>query len=222
MPVQDLPPGDWIQIMVADSGEGIPAESLSHIFEPFFTTKEAGEGNGLGLAQVYGIIQQHEGYIDVKTEVGQGTTFFLYFAALHIGSNTMDTSEKIRLQSGQGQKILLVEDNIATREALQDRLAQLNYEVLAVTNGREALAMLTTKATDIDLVLSDVVMPEMGGIALFYAMQERNLTMPVVLLTGHPLSKEMENLHALGLSGWLLKPPGLASLSNLLATLLAD
>jgi PAS domain S-box-containing protein len=220
MPVQDLPPGDWVQIEITDSGDGIPPEVLSHIFEPFFTTKEVGEGTGLGLAQVYGIVQQHEGYIDVTTEDGQGTTFTLYFPALNTGDNTPDTYDKAMLQLGQGQRVLVVEDDEVTREALLDSLAELNYEVLTATNGREALTILATKATEVDLVLSDAVMPEMGGIALFHAMQEQKLTIPIVLLTGHPLSKEMENLKMLGLAGWLPKPPDLVNLSHLLAEVL--
>ena len=215
--VQNLPPGDWIQIEVADSGDGITQDVLSHIFEPFFTTKEVGAGTGLGLAQVYGIVQQHEGYIDVATKIGEGTTFVLYFPALTIGSNVIEMPVKGTLQSGQGQKILLVEDDTATRGALRDSLAQLNYDVVLAKNGREALAILATQAAQIDLVLSDVVMPEMGGVALFHAMNEQKLTIPVVLLTGHPLSNEMENLREMGLAGWLPKPPDLVSLSNLLA-----
>ncbi len=222
MSVQDLPPGEWVQIEVTDSGDGIPQEILAHIFEPFFTTKKVGEGTGLGLAQVYGIVQQHEGYIDVTTEVAQGTSFLLYFPALNIDTNTMEFPDKVELQLGQGQRVLLVEDNQATREALQDSLDQLNYDVLAATNGREALDILATEATEIDLILSDVVMPEMGGVALFHAIKEQNLTIPMVLLTGHPLGKEMENLKAMGLSGWLQKPPNLVNLSYLLAEILAN
>ena len=176
-----------------------------------------GAGTGLGLAQVYGIVQQHEGYIDVATKIGEGTTFVLYFPALTIGSNVIEMPVKGTLQSGQGQKILLVEDDTATRGALRDSLAQLNYDVVLAKNGREALAILATQAAQIDLVLSDVVMPEMGGVALFHAMNEQHLTIPVVLLTGHPLSNEMENLREMGLAGWLPKPPDLVSLSNLLA-----
>lgn len=220
MPVQDLPPGSWVQIEITDRGDGIPQEVLSHIFEPFFTTKEVGEGTGLGLAQVYGIVQQHEGYIDVTTKEGQGTTFTLYFPGLHTGGKVPGTHNKALLQMGQGQRVLVVEDDEATREALLDSLAQLNYEVLAATNGREALTILATKGAEIDLVVSDVVMPEMGGIALFHALQEQNLTIPLVLLTGHPLSKEMENLQTMGLAGWLPKPPDLVNLSNLLAEVL--
>jgi signal transduction histidine kinase/ActR/RegA family two-component response regulator len=222
MPVQDLPPGKWIQIEVSDSGDGIPSEAFSHIFEPFFTTKAEGRGTGLGLAQVYGIVQQHGGYIDVATEIGQGTTFFLYFPVLNTGENTTDVSDKSALPLGQGQRVLVVEDDPTIRKALQSSLAVLNYEVMVAANGREALTILATRADEVDLVLSDAVMPEMGGIALFHAMQEQYPTIPVVLLTGHPLSKEMESLQILGLAGWLPKPPDLTSLSYLLAKALKE
>jgi two-component system, cell cycle sensor histidine kinase and response regulator CckA len=221
MLVRDLPPGDWVQIEVADSGSGIPSEALPLIFEPFFTTKNVGQGTGLGLAQVYGIVQQHDGYVDVTTEVGQGTTFTLYFPVLATGERTVDISDRASLQPGQGQRVLVVEDDPATREALVDSLTLLNYEVMEAANGREALKILDAKAGDIALVLSDAVMPEMGGVALFHAMQQQKLTIPVVLLTGHPLSKEMENLETLGLAGWLSKPADLVNLSYLLAKVLA-
>ena len=119
MSMEGLPAGDWVQIEVTDNGDGIPQETLSHIFEPFFTTKEIGEGTGLGLAQVYGIVQQHEGYIDVRSQVGQGTSFFLYFPALNYGTRATDIPERAELQLGQGQRVLLVEDNLATQEALR-------------------------------------------------------------------------------------------------------
>jgi PAS domain S-box-containing protein len=221
LPVGYMPPGKWIQIEVKDSGSGIPPQALPQIFEPFFTTKEVGRGTGLGLAQVYGIIQQHEGYIDVVTRVRQGTTFSLYFPALAAGEKVAVTPEGTSLQEGQGQLVLVVEDNPAIRQALVGSLGFMNYEVIEAINGREALTILETRASDIDLVLSDVVMPEMGGIALLHAMRQRKLEIPVVLLTGHPLSREMENLQALGLAGWLPKPPTLVNLSKLLAQVLA-
>lgn len=221
MPVRDMPPGNWIEMAVSDSGSGISLEVLSHVFEPFFTTKEVGQGTGLGLAQVYGIVQQHKGYIDVATKVGRGTTFLLYFPTLNTGENSLGKAHRSALQLGQGQRILVVEDDPATREALLDSLALLNYEVMAATNGREALALLATQAGGVDLVLSDVVMPEMGGIALFHAMREQNLAIPVVFLTGHPLSNKMEEQPAPGLAGWLPKPPDLVNLSALLAEVLS-
>jgi CheY-like chemotaxis protein len=117
---------------------------------------------------------------------------------------------------------LIVEDDPAIRQALRDSLMMLDYEIMAAENGREALNILATKADEIDLILSDVVMPEMGGIALLHAIREQKLTIPIILLTGHPLSREMENLQSLGLAGWLLKPPNLINLSQLLAQTLAE
>jgi PAS domain S-box-containing protein len=221
LPVGYMPPGQWIQIEVKDSGSGIPPQALPQIFEPFFTTKEVGRGTGLGLAQVYGIIQQHEGYIDVVTRVRQGTTFSLYFPALGAGEKAAVPLDTTSLQPGQGQLVLVAEDNPETRQALVDSLTLLNYEVIEATNGREALTTLVARATEIELVLSDAVMPKMGGVALLHAMRKQKLKIPLVLLTGHPLGKELENLEALGLAGWLPKPPTLVNLSRLLAQVLA-
>lgn len=220
MYLEELPPGEWIQIEVTDSGEGIPPEILSKIFEPFFTSKELGRGTGLGLAQVYGIIQQHEGYIDVVTEVGKGTTFFIYFPALYTDNEAVNMADTTALQLGQKQKILLVEDNQVTREALSNSLNLLNYTVMTATNGREALSLLETAADEVALILSDVIMPQMGGIALFHTLQEQQWNIPIVLMTGHPLSQELENLQEMGLAGWLLKPPDLGNLSHLIANAL--
>jgi len=222
LPVGYMPPGKWIQIEVKDSGSGIPPQALPQIFEPFFTTKEVGRGTGLGLAQVYGIIQQHEGYIDVVTRVRQGTTFSLYFPALAAGGKAAVPLDTTSLQPGQGQLVLVAEDNPETRQALVDSLTLLNYEVIEATNGREALTTLAARASEIALVLSDAVMPKMGGVALLHAMRKQKLKIPLVLLTGHPLGKELENLQALGLAGWLPKPPTLVNLSRLLAQVLAD
>jgi CheY-like chemotaxis protein len=218
--VRELPPGSWIQIQVSDSGGGIPPHVLPQIFEPFFTTKEVGKGTGLGLAQAYGIMQQHEGHIDVITAMGQGTTFMLYLPSPDGTNRDVQAPRRAKLQEGKGQTVLIVEDNPTTLGALVDSLLLLNYKVIEVGNGREALNVLTDPARPIDLVLSDVVMPEMGGIALLQAMQAQQMTVPIVLLTGHPLSSEMEDLESMGLAGWLLKPPTLAKLSQLLAQVL--
>jgi DNA-binding NtrC family response regulator len=166
-------------------------------------------------------VQQHEGYIDVATKVGQGTVFTLYFPSLDIDAREVAMPDPASLQHGQGQLVLVVEDNSDTRQALMDSLVLMNYSVIDAANGREALSILEVKANDITLVLSDAVMPEMGGIALFHAMQKNGLAAPLVLLTGHPLSKEMEELQTLGLAGWLPKPPDIVKLSQLLAQVLS-
>ncbi len=215
-PLPEMETGEWVRVRVTDTGSGIPPNVLPHIFEPFFTTKEMGKGTGLGLAQVYGIVKQHEGHIDVSTQVGVGTTFTLYLPALPTPLLELPDLKTTTLLRGQGETLLVVEDSAPLRQALTGTLEQLNYRVLEATNGREALEMLEKHEGEISLVLSDLVMPEMGGGALFHALQQRGLTLPVVMLSGHPLENELENLEAQGMAGWLVKPPNLEQLSQLL------
>jgi CheY-like chemotaxis protein len=155
--------GMWLCIRVSDTGTGIPEDVLPHIFEPFFTTKAPDRGSGLGLAQVFGIVSQHNGAIDVETQTGKGTTFIIYLPALPSPDRTATTAKREGLIAGHGETILVVEDNPTTRLALVDSLAQLNYHTLEAGNGREGLALFEQAAGKIALILSDLVMPEMGG-----------------------------------------------------------
>jgi CheY-like chemotaxis protein len=207
-----MEPGNWIWLRVEDTGVGIHSEKLPHIFEPFFTTKEPGEGSGLGLAQVHGIIRQHAGHIDVKTAVNEGSTFTIYLPVLAVQPPKSPPSELTTLVKGNGETILVVEDNASTRQALKTVLETLNYKVVEAANGEEALSRLET--TEVALILSDVVMPKMGGRALLYALKERKIAAPVILLTGHPLENELETLSEVGLSNWLSKPPSLTELAE--------
>jgi nitrogen-specific signal transduction histidine kinase/CheY-like chemotaxis protein len=219
-PVQGMMPGSWVVIDIQDTGSGMPQETISRIFEPFFSTKEIGSGTGLGLAQVYGIMKQHSGYLKVQSEVGVGTTFSLYFPSYSPEEINLIRQENQDLNMGQGQIILLVEDNLGTRKVLGDSLELLNYQVVEADNGRVALNILMQQQIPIDLIISDAVMPEMGGIALHRALREGNIDIPMVILTGHPMTNELDSLRAQGLSGWLLKPPTLESLADLLASVL--
>jgi two-component system cell cycle sensor histidine kinase/response regulator CckA len=216
-PVPEMKTGEWVCVTVSDSGTGIPPDVLPHIFDPFFTTKAPGEGTGLGLSQVYGIVAGHDGHVDVATEVGRGTTFSLYLPALAPRQPQAYALRAENLVRGQGQTIMVVEDNATTRRALVDSLELLNYQVMETTNGKEALALLEQHADQIALVLSDAVMPEMGGKALFQALQERGSNVKMAMLTGHPMDEEMENLRAQGLVGWVSKPPSLEQLAQMVA-----
>ncbi len=218
-PLPEMKTGEWIQITVSDTGTGIPPNVLPRIFEPFFTTR-APLGSGLGLSQVHGIVAQHKGHIDVETKVGHGTTFIIYLPPLV--SQQADVSlARPDLDKGNRETILLVEDNAITRKALAESLTLLNYRVLEAANGHQALDMLGQRQEEIALVLSDVVMPEMGGIALLHAMRERGIEVGVVLLTGHPLEKELEDLQARGIApgliDWLIKPLDLNQLAQVIA-----
>ncbi|MBN1876587.1 MAG: PocR ligand-binding domain-containing protein [Anaerolineae bacterium] len=214
--------GEWVRITVTDTGSGISPDVLPYIFEPFFTTKAPGQGTGLGLSQVYGIVKQHEGHIDVMTRVEKGTTFSVYLPVLLTPPPKARIGDIQALVQGQGETILVVEDNATLRQALMDNLSLLNYRVREAANGREALKILQQSAGEIALVVSDLVMPEMGGQALFYTMRQLGLTSPLVLLSGHPMENELRSLQAQGLAGWMFKPLDMEQLSHLLAQLLSD
>jgi len=224
-PLPGMQAGEWVRVTVSDTGIGISPDVLPHVFDPFFTTKAPGQGSGLGLSQVHGIVAQHEGHIDLETQLGQGTTFTIYLPALLARSSKPSDGglpgELPALVEGQKETILVVEDNATARRVLAESLKLLNYQVLEAANGREALSVLEQHGESIALVLSDVVMPEMGGQALFHALRQRDPTIKVVLLTGHPLQEQLESLQAQGLDGWLLKPPVLEQLAEMMARVLA-
>jgi signal transduction histidine kinase len=229
-PLPEMGPGPWLWLSVADTGVGIPDEVMTHIFEPFFTTKEPGQGTGLGLAQVHGIVGAHAGFIKVESEVGYGTTFTVYLSALPepnvVPANSTSTGRGEALPMGRGEMLLVVEDNAVTCEAVVEALRELNYQAVTAVDGREALAVLarhrdTPTEPAIDLVLSDVVMPGMGGEALLHALHAQGYDVPVVLMSGHPLQNMRDGLEqsdgAALLAGWLSKPPTLERLARTIA-----
>ena len=158
----------------------------------------------------------------METQVGKGTIFTIYLP-LHPSELSLVSSraELPALPTGQGETILVVEDNAVVRKALADSLELLNYQVLEVSNGQEALETLEERQGEVALVLSDVVMPKMSGTALLHALRERGLTVQVVMLTGHPIKREMEELRTQGMIDWLPKPPELEQLAKVVARALA-
>ncbi len=221
-PLPEMQAGEWVQITVSDTGTGIPPDVLTHIFDPFFTTKPLGQGSGLGLSQVYGIVTQHEGYIDVKSQVNQWTRFLIYIPALPAPPVDAAALEPPTLSRGQGETILIVEDSASARRALVDSLELLNYRVLEAANGRQALALIEQSGADIALILSDVVMPGMSGITLIQNVRERGIQVPVVMVTGHPLKEALEDLRGRGISDWLSKPSSLEQLAEAVARALKE
>ncbi len=215
-PLPNMEPGEWALLTISDTGLGIPDDILAHIFEPFFTTR-APLGSGLGLSQVEGIIKQHGGYISVDTQVGAGTTFNIYLPALP--ESFPDTAVPIRemIATGQGEMILLVEDDDLVRDALTYSLEALNYQVLGAANGREALRLYQQKYQEIDLVLSDLVMPELGGRELLAFLREENPSVKAIVLTGYPSADQEGELRLLGATGWCQKPVSLENLSRVVA-----
>ncbi|MGB9775377.1 MAG: GAF domain-containing protein [Anaerolineae bacterium] len=203
-PLAGMGPGEWVCLEVADTGIGIPPEVLPHIFEPFFTTKPRGLGTGLGLAQVYGIVQQHGGHIGVETEVGKGTTFRVYLPALCAPASGPKERGEAPVPGGRGETILLVEDHPALRAAGREVLKRLGYRVLEAADGREALAVYA--AERVDLVLTDVVMPGMGGAALVEALRQQSPAVKVIAVTGYGEDQEVERIRRAGVSEVIRKP----------------
>lgn len=189
----ELPDGKWVCLSVSDTGVGIPPEVKSHIFEPFFTTKPPGKGTGLGLPQVYGIVTQHKGYIDVETEVDEWTVFRVYLPAYRAEKEISPEEVTPVVPKGKGEIILLAEDNEGIREATQEILESLGYRVLTAADGEEALAVFQAEG-EVDLLLTDVVMPEVGGRELARELRRVAPGLKVIAMTGHPLKEELETL----------------------------
>jgi CheY-like chemotaxis protein/two-component sensor histidine kinase len=226
LPVPGMETGRWASIAVADTGTGIPEDVLPHIFEPFFTTKQT-KGSGLGLAQVHGLVLQHDGKIDVQTAAGKGTTMTVYLPMLPstaepdpgpIRTGTSAATAPV----GHGEVILLVEDDASVRRGVAEILATFNYQVVQAPHGRAALELLDGEdPPDVDLVLSDLIMPVMGGEDLLRMLRERSTDLPVLMLSGHALDKRRAPLEALGLTGWISKPPDPDALLRMIAEALA-
>ena len=212
----DLAAGTWVRLQIGDTGEGVAEEDRPYIFEPFFTTKEPGKGSGLGLAQAHGIVLQHEGHIAFETAVNQGTTFTIYLPFVGEVAQSAPLTPQPLAQAGGQESVLLVEDNEAVRQALTTSLQVLNYQVTAVANGQEAIDFLQANPDQVDIILSDMIMPDMGGAELFQQVQQQARPIPMVIITGHRLNKELDKLLAQGLSGWLAKPSSLYDLAGLL------
>lgn len=218
-PLASLTPGNWLCVGMSDSGTGIPADVLSHIFDPFFTTKAPGVGTGLGLAQVYGIVHQLDGFIHVESEEGAGTLFTIYLPLVDQPASAIEEAQSLP-PHGEGETILLVEDEEALRVAMAEMLAELGYMVISAANGREAIALLQAREESIDLVVSDLVMPDMGGKELYTELvqeysQERPLRM--LLVTGYPQDTLAEWQVEQGIIRWLQKPFAMDVFANRVA-----
>ncbi|GJM39760.1 MAG: hypothetical protein DHS20C20_00420 [Ardenticatenaceae bacterium] len=218
LPSSDLSPGDWIKLSITDTGEGIPPDVLPHIFEPFFTTKEVGMGSGLGLAQVYGIVKQHNGTILVDSRLGEGTRFSVYFPALEDDTAVKVFDPPSNTPLGKEETILLVEDNHILLDAIQLMLESLNYRVVTAKDGTEALKIFHAQTDEIALVLTDAVMPNMDGFALASALQAREPNIKVLMMSGYSgdtISKQVPKL-----AGRLQKPLNLQILAKMLRDIL--
>ena len=214
----EINPGDYVCFSITDSGIGIDPEHRDCIFEPFFTTKN-GKGTGLGLASVYGIVKSHGGYVDVKSSKGQGSTFSIFLPAAeevyiaHRPSNDPATS------TGR-EKILLVDDEDMILDTCSRLLTKLGYTTLTALNGREALEIYERHANSIDLVIIDMVMPDMNGKDLFDRLKAKNPGVKTLLSSGYSLNEQAQRILDRGCDGFIQKPFNITQLSEIVRNII--
>ncbi|MEA3332145.1 MAG: PAS domain S-box protein [Pseudomonadota bacterium] len=209
---QELTPGDYVKVSVSDNGCGMNSETLKRIFEPFFSTKQRGQGTGLGLSSVYGIIKNHGGSITVYSEEGLGTTFNIFIPA--ITKTAKEAGENNREIVTGNETILLVDDEAIVREVNEEILSELGHRVFSAGNGRQALEIYQKKGDEIDLVILDMIMPEMSGAEVFAQLKELNPKVKVLLASGYSVEGQSAKIMAQGCSGFMQKPFTLELLSN--------
>jgi two-component system cell cycle sensor histidine kinase/response regulator CckA len=198
-------PGTYLQLTFRDTGQGMDAETLSHVFEPFFTTKPVGKGTGLGLATVYGIVKQSDGYVWASSEPGKGATFTVYLPIVQ-EVEAPPAMDRPPVMATAGEVVLVVEDEPAVLTMTARVLRDGGYQVLEAANGRVALNMLTRHRGRLDLLVTDVAMPEVNGLELATRLRRQYARLPVVFMSGH-LDDEVVHRDQLGPdSAFLAKP----------------
>ena len=186
------PGGDGVLLSVQDGGLGMDEETRKRIFEPFFPTKPMGEGTGLGLSTVYGTVQRAGGHIDVESEPDVGTTIFVWFPHASSLLDPVRQAEGVGSSTGGTEKILVVEDEEMVRVFVHRALADVGYEILVASDGREALEVIEALDSHIDLVLTDVVMPRMKGPELAERLSTVSPETPVLFMCGYVDNKAVE------------------------------
>lgn len=200
-----LRPHTYIKITVTDTGKGIAKENLTKIFEPFYTTKSLGNGTGMGLASVYGTIQQHDGAIDLCSEINEGTSFYMYLPVLPENQSIGDTVAKENQTLSEGKTVLIVDDEPAMRKLCCEILKTKQHKTITAADGYEAIDIYKQRKDEIDLIVLDMIMPKIDGLDTFRALREINPEAKVVGVSGYTLDSS-SNLIAEGISRVLKKP----------------
>jgi len=210
---EDLAPGEYVQILVRDSGTGIEPETLGRIFDPFFTTREPGKGIGLGLSVAYRTVVSHGGRIDVESEVGKGTTFRIYLPTVDAPEEEAPPDEPINLTQGS-ETVLVVDDEDTVLQMARNSLELLGYTAMTATNGQEAIAMYEKNRERIDLVVLDYMMPEMDGEDAYRELRKIDPDVRVLVASGYDDQSKVKPLLDAGVDGFIQKPFRLPDLSK--------
>jgi two-component system cell cycle sensor histidine kinase/response regulator CckA len=204
--VDPLPPGPYVKLSVGDTGSGMDRETQAHIFEPFFTTKEEGKGSGLGLSTVFGIVTQSGGAIDVTSRVAHGTRFDIFFPRVAADVYAASSPQPFAQPAGGNETILLVEDDASVRILLRDALRKLGYRVIEAKQGLEACLLASQELDQLDLLLTDMVMPGMGGRDLAQHLMTIKPDLRILFMSGFTDDVGILAGHEQGTSGFLQKP----------------
>ena len=216
--VFSIPAGDYVEMSITDSGRGMSPEVQARIFDPFFTTKERGQGSGLGLAMVYGIVKQSGGYIEVQSAVGQGTTFRIWLPTTT--EVDLRSAARVSAPATASGTILVVEDEETLRQAICESLVVQGYQVLDAPHGEQALSVIASHSGTIDLLLTDAVMPGISGIDLIKRVQPSHPSMKLILMSGYA-NAVVEGGGAGGDITFLQKPFAQAELGQIVRKLLS-
>ncbi|MFZ0131321.1 MAG: response regulator, partial [Desulfobacterales bacterium] len=207
-------PGEYVQLDVQDTGTGMDEATCKRIFEPFFTTKEMGRGTGLGLASVFGIVKSLGGFIEVESEIARGTTFRIYLPASGriVPADPQPAGEKPVVAASW--TVLLIDDEEVVLDVGIRMLQHFGYDVLSAANGHEAIEIYTGNKEKIDLVLLDMVMPDMGGRVVYDRLKQCNPNVKVLLSSGYSLSGEAAEIMRSGCNGFIQKPFNIKELAT--------
>jgi len=179
-------PGSYVSVALSDTGVGMDAQTLARVFEPFFTTKPVGVGTGLGMSMAYGLVKQHRGYLHIYSEVGQGTTAKVYFPAIRDhGMSELEAAADEALPGGT-ETILLVEDDQTMRVAAQQLLSKVGYRVMTAVDGQQGLDAFRAHRAELQLVITDVVMPKLSGFDMYEVIRGETRGVRVLFTSGFP------------------------------------
>jgi signal transduction histidine kinase/CheY-like chemotaxis protein len=214
-------PGSYVCLSVQDNGIGMSAAQLDRLFEPFFTTKGEKSGTGLGLAVVYGIVQSHGGFIDVRSREKEGSTFWVFLPAkLKAGREHRPADAAADLAAGKGT-ILVAEDDPQVREMITETLTKSGYAVIMAQNGLEAFSLYKASSRPVDLVILDLVMPQMGGKECYYRLKSLNPKLKILVMTGFTADGSAEEFRREGASGVIIKPFELQEFTEIIQRILS-
>lgn len=202
----DAKPGPFVMVSVSDTGNGIPPALVNKIFEPFFTTKEVGKGTGLGLSTALGIVKAHGGFLTVYSEVGKGTCFKVYLPAADDASAKREQSPEAALPGGNGELVLVIDDEQAVREIIKVTLENNGYQVLTASDGAEGVAVFASRRKEIKCVVVDAMMPFMDGPATVRALHKLNPSLPFVTISGLAENDKVSDMSDLSNAVFLAKP----------------